>query len=169
MLLALAAAGADKEAKKPAPAARVTITAELACLHCTFGEGDGWTLGDMPAHFAFWWRMAARGARHAAATHAAPDQSTSVRTFLGIGEHFDALNAESFSRWRARPVAERVSEMRAAHDDLVAALRDLPDEFLLCDDPSTDGMRRYLWQPAVNHPRQHRPHIESALKEGARA
>ena len=134
-----------------------------------FGEGDGWTLGDMPAHFAFWWRMAARGARHAAATRAAPDQSTSVRTFLGIGEHFDTLNAESFSRWRARPVAERVSEMRAAHDDLVAALRDLPDEFLLCDDPSTDGMRRYLWQPAVNHPRQHRPHIESALKEGARA
>src|SRR5437588_3418090 len=37
-LLALAAPAADKDAK-PAPA-KVTITAELACLHCTFGEGD---------------------------------------------------------------------------------------------------------------------------------
>ena len=134
-----------------------------------FGEGDGWTLGDMPAHFAFWWRMAARGARYAAATRTAPDQSTSVRAFLGIEEHFDALNAESFSNWRVHSAAERLSEMRAAHEDLDAALRDLSDDLLLCDDPSTDGMRRYLWQPAVNHPRQHRPHIESALKEGARA
>jgi hypothetical protein len=32
-------ARADK-AKSPPPA-KVTITAELACLHCTFGEGDG--------------------------------------------------------------------------------------------------------------------------------
>jgi hypothetical protein len=31
---------AGDEAKKPAPPARATITAELACLHCTFGQGD---------------------------------------------------------------------------------------------------------------------------------
>jgi hypothetical protein len=42
VLLALTALAADKEVAdttKTAPA-RVTITAELACLHCTFGEGD---------------------------------------------------------------------------------------------------------------------------------
>jgi hypothetical protein len=42
LLLTLAAPTAD-DAKKPVvpPAARVTITAELACLHCTYGQGDG--------------------------------------------------------------------------------------------------------------------------------
>lgn len=29
-----------KEPKKPDPAAKVTITAEIACLHCTFGQGN---------------------------------------------------------------------------------------------------------------------------------
>jgi hypothetical protein len=44
LLLALALPAADADAKdaKKAPApARVTVTAPLACLHCTFGEGDG--------------------------------------------------------------------------------------------------------------------------------
>ncbi len=40
LLLGLALAGADKDAKT-VPAAKVTATAELACLHCTFGQGDG--------------------------------------------------------------------------------------------------------------------------------
>jgi hypothetical protein len=40
LLLALVApaGGADGT---PVKTARVTVTAELACLHCTFGEGDG--------------------------------------------------------------------------------------------------------------------------------
>ena len=40
LVLALAAPCADKEAKKPVPPAKVIITAELACLHCTYGQGD---------------------------------------------------------------------------------------------------------------------------------
>ncbi len=40
VLLALAVPAAD-DAKKTDPAARVTVTAEVACLHCTFGQGDG--------------------------------------------------------------------------------------------------------------------------------
>jgi hypothetical protein len=40
LLLALSVA-ADKPEPNPAPpAAKVTVTAPLACLHCTFGEGD---------------------------------------------------------------------------------------------------------------------------------
>lgn len=37
----LLSADKDKPAPKAAPAAKVAVTAELACLHCTFGEGDG--------------------------------------------------------------------------------------------------------------------------------
>lgn len=41
MVFVAVAAGAAQDAKKPPPAARVTVAAELACLHCTFGVGDG--------------------------------------------------------------------------------------------------------------------------------
>jgi hypothetical protein len=44
LLLALtipAAGQVPAETPKAAAPAQVTITAELACLHCTFGEGDG--------------------------------------------------------------------------------------------------------------------------------
>lgn len=46
LLLSLAALGADNDAKdvkqeiKKAQPAKVTVTAELACLHCSFGVGD---------------------------------------------------------------------------------------------------------------------------------
>src|SRR5262245_37945706 len=40
LLLAVAVPAADGDKKPAPPPARVTITAELACLHCTFGEGD---------------------------------------------------------------------------------------------------------------------------------
>jgi hypothetical protein len=41
LLLTLAVpGGAAKQAPRDAPA-RVTVTAEIACLHCTFGIGDG--------------------------------------------------------------------------------------------------------------------------------
>ncbi len=43
-LLALIAVAAEPDAKAPKktpPPATVTVTAELACLQCTFGEGDG--------------------------------------------------------------------------------------------------------------------------------
>jgi hypothetical protein len=42
LALILLAATAVADDKKPTPpAAQVVITAELACLHCTFGEGEG--------------------------------------------------------------------------------------------------------------------------------
>ena len=41
IVLLAALPGADQKAAKPAgPPARVTVTAETACLHCSFGEGD---------------------------------------------------------------------------------------------------------------------------------
>jgi hypothetical protein len=41
LLAAAGVPGDGKAAPKAPPAAAVTVTAELACLHCTFGVGDG--------------------------------------------------------------------------------------------------------------------------------
>jgi hypothetical protein len=132
------------------------------------GEGPGWRVRDLMTHFAYWWRLAARGARHAKEIGAAPDQNTTLRAFVGIETHFDALNAENFAMWRARPTSEQLAELRSARDDLRIALAELPADLFVTDDAQTDGIRRYLWQPAVNHLRQHADHIDAALaKKGA--
>jgi hypothetical protein len=127
------------------------------------GEGEGWRLRDLMPHFAFWWRLAARATRRAVEIRAAPDQNTTLRAFLGVDTHFDTLNAENFARWRERPVAEQLAELRSARDELHAALAQLPADLLLTEDAETDGIRRYIWQPAVNHLRQHAEHIDAAL------
>jgi hypothetical protein len=133
------------------------------------GEGEGWRLRDLMPHFAFWWRLAARGARRATEIGAAPDQNTSLRAFVGVETHFDTLNAENFARWRDRPAAEQLAELRSARDDLRTALAQLPADLLVADDAETDGIRRYIWQAAVNHLRQHGEHIDAPLaKEGAK-
>lgn len=132
------------------------------------GEGPGWRVRDLMTHFAYWWRLAARGARHAKEIGAAPDQNTTLRAFVGIETHFDALNAENFAKWRARPTSEQLAELRSARDDLRIALAELPADLFVTDDAQTDGIRRYIWQPAVNHLRQHADHIDAALaKKGA--
>jgi hypothetical protein len=132
------------------------------------GEGEGWRLRDLMPHFAFWWRLAARAARRAAEIGAAPDQNTTLRAFLGVDTHFDTLNAENFAHWRERPVAEQLAELRSARDELRAALAQLPADLLVTEDAETDGIRRYIWQPAVNHLRQHAEHIDAALaRKGA--
>lgn len=77
-----------------------------------------------------------RGARRAAEIGSAPDKNTTLRAFVGEGSHWDTLNAENFARWRERPVAEQLAELRG-----------------------------YVWQPAVNHLRQHAEHIDAALAE----
>jgi hypothetical protein len=133
------------------------------------GEGSGWRLRDLMPHFAFWWRLAARGARRAAETGAAPDQNTTLRAFVGVDTHWDTLNAENFARWRERSAAEQLAELRAARDELRSALAVLPAPLLLAEGVDTDGIRGYVWQPAVNHLRQHAKHIDAALEEqGAR-
>lgn len=132
------------------------------------GEGSGWRLRDLMPHFAFWWRLAARGARRATEIGAAPDKNTTLRAFVGVDTHFDTLNAENFARWRERPVAEQLAELRSARDDLREALAQLPSQLFLIDTGETDGIRGYIWQPALNHLRQHAEHITAALgKEGA--
>ena len=127
------------------------------------GEGSGWRVRDLMPHFAFWWRLAARGARRAKELGAAPEQNTTLRAFVGVDTHFDTLNADGFERWRERSAAEQLAELRSARDDLRAALAELPGELFTVDDAETDGIMRYIWQPAVNHLRHHAEHIDAAL------
>ena len=132
------------------------------------GEGSDWRVRDLMPHFAFWWRLAARAARRAKEAGASPDQTTNVRQFLGVETHRDILNSDTFGSWQKRPATEQLAELRAARDDLRDALAQMPAELLVVDDADTDGIRRFIWQPAVNHLRQHAPHIDAALmKKGA--
>lgn len=124
-----------------------------------------WRVRDLMPHMAFWLRLSARGARRAAEIGKAPDQQTPVRVFLGIDTHFDTLNAESFARWQRRAAADQLAELRAGRDDLLAALAPLPDNLMLVDDEVTGGIRQYIWQPAINHPREHREHLDAALSQ----
>ena len=127
------------------------------------GEGDGWRVRDVLPHWASWQRLAARVAeRIASGVEPPPEPELRLRTFLGLGQSVDELNAETFERWRRRPVAELFTELKAAHVALMEALRTLPHERLV---KANGELYRYFWQPGLNHLQQHRAHIEQALKE----
>ena len=128
------------------------------------GEGVGWRVRDLIAHFAFWQTMSARTAEKIATTGELPEQETGMFTFLGVEPGLDARNGESFQAWRERPVHEAQEHLDACHSRLMDAIHALPPERVVKSDASEDWYR-YFWQPGVNHLRQHRIHIEAALKE----
>ena len=128
------------------------------------GEGPGWRVRDLIAHFAFWQTMSARTAEKIAATGALPDEETGMLTFLGVERGLDARNNENFQAWRERPVHEAQQHLDACHTRLIDAIQALAPERVVKSEASEDWYR-YFWQPGVNHLRQHRPHIEAALKE----
>ncbi len=131
------------------------------------GEGAGWRVRDLIAHFAYWQTIAARIAEKIA-TGVLPGDSDTMLTFVGEPPGADARNAENFEAWRGRPVADAIAHLRAAHARLIAGLRALPPERVVKSDAPEDWYR-YFWQPGLNHLRQHRPHIDAALKEGTPA
>ena len=128
------------------------------------GEGPGWRVGDLVAHFAFWQTLSARTAEKIASEGKPPDEETRILTFLGVEPGVDARNGESFQEWRERPISEALEHLRACHSRLMAGIRALPPERVVKSDAPEDWYR-YFWQPGVNHLRQHRAHIEAALKE----
>ena len=141
-----------------------SLTAEQLEQLVFTGEGVGWRVRDLIAHFAFWQTMSARTAEKIAATGETPAQETGIFTFLGVELGLDARNGENFEAWRARPVHEAQEHMDACHTRLMDAIGALPPERVVKSEASEDWYR-YFWQPGVNHLRQHRIHIEAALKE----
>jgi hypothetical protein len=128
------------------------------------GEGAGWRVRDLIAHFAYWQTLSARTAEKIAAERATPDEKAGLLAFLGVEPGTDARNDENFREWRERPVAAALEHLHAAHSRLIDAIRVLAPERVVKTEASEDWYR-YFWQPGVNHLRQHRPHIEAALKE----
>ncbi len=129
-------------------------------------EGIGWRVRDLLPHIARWQRMAAQAARLiAGGKEPLPEGQMLLLTFVGITQSVDDVNNETYQRWRERPVADRVVELHEAHAELVAALRALPLDRII----GPDGRPyRYFWQPGINHLRQHREHVATALaKKGA--
>ncbi|HEX4745104.1 MAG TPA: maleylpyruvate isomerase N-terminal domain-containing protein [Candidatus Limnocylindria bacterium] len=127
------------------------------------GEGPGWRVRDLIAHYAYWQTLSARAAEKMA-TGVMPGPDERIRPFLGIAEEVDAVNDGTFQAWRDRPAVDALAHLRRANDRLIAALEALPSDRILTGNGSED-FHRHFWQPGVNHLRQHREHIDSALKE----
>jgi hypothetical protein len=127
------------------------------------GEGSRWRVRDLIAHYAYWQTIAARCAEKMA-NDRMPAADERMRAYLDIPEELDEMNDANFQAWRARSAAEGLAHLRAANRRLVAAMEALPPDRLISGDGPED-FHRYLWQPGLNHLRQHREHIDAALKE----
>ncbi len=131
------------------------------------GEGPGWRVRDLIPHFAAWQERAARAARKVAAEGVQPGPEDRVRTFLGIAESVDELNDATFRGWRARSVADLLTELEARHAELMAALASLTPKQLMAGE-GPDDVYVCFRMPGLQHLRVHRAHLEAALtKEGA--
>lgn len=129
------------------------------------GEGAGWRVRDLIAHYAYWQTLAARCAEKMA-TGPLPVPEERIRLYLGIPEELDEMNDANFMAWRERGTDEALAELAAANARLIAAIDALPADAVTTGDGPED-FHRYFWQPGVNHLRQHREHIDAALR-GAR-
>ena len=129
------------------------------------GEGVGWRIRDLIPHFAFWQTISARVAEEIAQGRVPTDERGTF-AFLGIESTTDASNADSHREWRDRPAPEALRHLLACHVRLMEAVQALPAERIVKSEAPEDWYR-YFWQPGVNHLRQHRLHIEAALKETA--
>ena len=118
-------------------------------------EGDRWVIRDVVTHIAAWKRNTTRVARLRQEGRDLPLDQTPDET-LGIDD-VDAFNQEVRRRWRERSFDDALAEHRAAHAELVAALRGLPEEKI---PPRATGTWLY---PATWHPRLHRLHVIDAL------
>lgn len=127
------------------------------------GEGPGWRVRDLIAHYAYWQTVSARVAeKMATGVMPAPDEG--MRHYLGIPQELDEMNDESFVAWRDRGVDDALRALRSANDRLTSAIAALPPGGVLTGDGPED-FHPMFWQPGLNHLRQHREHIETALKE----
>lgn len=130
-------------------------------------EGPGWRIRDLIAHYAYWQTLAARAAERMAAG-TAPGPEERIRQYLGISEELDELNDGNFRSWRERAVPDALAALQAANDRLLSAIEALPAERVLTGDGPED-FHRYFWQTGLNHLRQHREHIDTALKEATQS
>ena len=127
------------------------------------GEGPGWRIRDLIAHYAYWQTLAARSAEKMA-TDRMPGPDERFRQYLDIPGELDDMNDGNFRSWRERSVPDALSALRSANDRLIAGIEALPADRVVTGTGAED-FHRHFWQPGVNHLRQHREHIDNALRE----
>ena len=118
--------------------------------------GAPWTVKDLLVHIAAWKRNTIRVIE---LIRTDPSSVPSVGTpdeILAID--YEAFNREQQELWAACSLDEALAEHRAAHGDLVSALREIP--LATIPDPSS----RNIWPyPAIWHTKMHRLDISDAL------
>src|SRR3989442_9274456 len=90
-----------------------------------FGEGAGWRIRDLIAHWAMWQRLAANAAEKIAAGTPWPAEGSNLRQFNGVAASLDELNAERQREFNARPLDECFAELEGAHGALMAGPAEL--------------------------------------------
>jgi len=130
-------------------------------------DGPGWRVRDLIPHFATWQDRAARAARKVVAEGLTPKPDDRVRTFLGLTDTVDDMNAVTFATWRERSVPDLLAEFRSKHDDLMQALAALKVEQFMNGDTVEDVFAAFR-VPGLVHLRKHKGELATALaKEGA--
>jgi DinB family protein len=119
--------------------------------------GTPWTVKDLLVHIAAWKRNTIRVIDLVRADPASVPESGTPDDILKID--FEAFNQEQQARWASCSLDEALTEHRAAHDELLAALASIPPEQI--PEPTT----RNIWPyPAIWHTRMHRLDILVALE-----
>ncbi len=120
-----------------------------------FGESP-WTVKVLLVHMAAWKRNMLRVAEMVRADPSSVPSTGTPDEILQID--FDAFNREQQARWGHCSLDEALTEHRAAHAELLAALATIPDEAI----PLPDS--RNIWPyPAIWHVKAHRLDIIDAL------
>ena len=143
---------------------RINAASPQAFDRPAFGDAS-WRLRDLLAHLVFWQDFGARVAEQIRREGRKPRPEERARDVLGETRELDEINRGVVEAARRRPAGEIVDDLRRAHARLVDALRGCPEELLFVGDEPEDLVRAL--RPSITHLREHLPHIEAALKEGA--
>jgi hypothetical protein len=145
------------------------LTAEQLERPVFTGEGEGWRVRDLIAHLAAWQARGAQAARRVAREGLQPTTADRARTLIGLTESVDDINAGTHRVTRDRSAARSLADLRAAHAELMDALRALTPAQLLAGD-SVNDMYLAFRAPAYEHLQKHGAHINAALaNEGVRS
>ena len=118
--------------------------------------GARWTVKDLLVHIAAWKRNTIRVIEMVRTDPSSVPDAGTPDEILEID--FEAFNREQQERWASCSLEDALAEHRAAHEELVAALREIP----LADIPEPTS--RNIWPyPAIWHTKMHRVDISDAL------
>jgi len=133
-----------------------------------FGEGEGWRVRDIVPHLALWQSISTRVAQRVAERGELPD-TPDWDVWAGVETPTPELNDATFREWKGRPIEETLAHLTEAHRAFMAAAVALPPEHVASGTTLPDDLHPFLRAPGVRHLRNHRVHIDSALKEATQS